>query len=228
MTTRNSNVAMVTIVAMLILAALSGWGWHLQQRGRWLERKQDLQTQVDSTRVLLGRYTADSAGRQRSLDSLGRLTVRLSRDSTIWHQRWLQTLAAKTAVDSALTALRASVDEDSLPEAVKTLLAGERRALLTTGQSFEACQEGLRIAQEARSVCQTAQDTLQSEIVGLRGFQARLLAERDSALSLLKPPSLLSLTFELGVGPACLVGSVVRCGLGVQATVVRFRLPLVP
>ena len=222
MTTRDG------ILAAAALAALAGWGWHLQQRGMWLERRQDLQTQVDSTRILLGRYTADSAGRQRSLDSLDRLAVRLSRDSTVWHRRWLQTLAAKTVADSTLTALRATVDEDSLPEAVKVLLAGERRALLTAGQLFEACQEGAKLAQEARSVCQTAQDTLLSEIVALRGFQDRLTAERDSALSLLKLPSLLSLTFELGVGPTCLAGSVVRCGIGVQATVVRFRLPLMP
>lgn len=222
MTTRDA------ILAVAALAALAGWGWHLQQRGRWLERRQDLQTQVDSTKVLLARYTADSIGRQRSLDSLNRVAARLSQDSTVWRRRYLQVRADRQAADSALTALRASVDEDSLSEAVKTLLAGERRALLATGQSFEACNKGLQIAQEARSVCQTAQDTLQSEIGALRGVQDRLLAERDSALSLLKLPSLLSLTFELGVGPTCLAGSVVRCGIGVQATVVRFRLPLMP
>lgn len=208
------------------LTLLAGFGWQMMQRGRWQERRRDLQAQIDSTHRLLASYRVDSLRRTQVLDSLAQRTVRLTQDSLRWASRYSEVTRKARASDSVLARLQAAVNEDSLPRTVRNLLTAKQEALQTAREGWGACEEGLRLAQDQRSACQMAQDTLLSEIVALRGLQVRLGAERDSALALLRPPSLLSLQLSVGIGVACVYRETLLCGPSVHVTLLRLRLPL--
>lgn len=209
------------------LALLAGFGWQMAQRGAWRERLRDLQAQVDSTDRVLVQYRADSAAWARTLAALSRRATNLAKDSARLAGELGLASARRAAADSALAAAQAAVDEQQLPPPLQALLAAQQDATAALAAEGQACQRSLANAQAQRTTCEEMADTLRHQVASLERLNGRLLAERDSARALLKPPSLLALTFELTAGPGCSSnGRQTVCGGSVQATVLRFRIPL--
>jgi chromosome segregation ATPase len=222
------KLLLVLVVVIMAVAVVQ----RFYERGRWQERKDDLETQVDSTdQYWSEKYTQDSTAWARRTDSLQQRDSALVADST----RLAQEAAARTmALERSLAQLkqlRARLDPSTLPPEGRDLLVAFEQALEKTKASLTTCHAQLATAQERRSGCEVQLADRDEQVVALEHLRGRLTAERDSARALNKPPPLLSLTLEVGAGVACVVlpigtNAEPACGLSVQVNVVRFRIPL--
>lgn len=215
---------------ILLVVALVGAGilfrW-VYERGQWKERVNDLTAQVDSTDgYWLKKYAEDSTAWATRSDSLTARGDTLALDSARFARRADTLEARRIAALEELQQL--DVDLTTLPQGAQQLVTGLRSALNETTLSLGTCRLRRHTADEQRTVCEVQAADQRDQIFSLEQLRGRLTAERDSALALLRPPSLLSLTLEGGIGPGCTVGlnGMSVCGLSAHVTVIRFRLPL--
>jgi hypothetical protein len=216
------------LLSLVGATLLAGLVWTAQQRGAWVERVRDLNAQVDSTKAVLALHAADSLRWQATLSALRVHALQLAQDSQRFQAQLVHARRGRVEAELALTTLRGAVVEADLAQPVRDLLAGERRSTEAAQGEATACQALLDVAQEQRSTCEAEKATLQQEIVSLEGIRARLSSERDSALALLRPPSVFSPTLAVTAGPACVatLSGPVSCGLGVQVSILQLRIPL--
>ena len=206
-------ISQITIIVVLAGAL----AYIFYSRGAWQERKKDLEVQVRITDQLRETYTRDSTVWARSLDALQQqdtvladTAAQLAEDAVTQEQERVETVAALPGLEA----------ED--------LVRGLEIALIKTETSRQTCVASLGVAERRRSLCVRGAKLLLARIDTLEVLRGRLTAERDSAQALLKPPPLLSLTLEGSIGPGCTfgLGGGSMCGVSVQVTVLRFRLPL--
>ncbi len=214
------------IIAIAAAIALSMLLYHVRARAQWMERKADLDAQIDSTNALLDSYSADSTEWSLTLDSLALIQDSLKSDSANTARELTRLRRSRVSLGLQLRALQAKVDVDSLPPAVRDLLRVSEQTVLSADSVAEVCSAALDVAQAQRSVCEREKEILTRRVVVLEVLRDRLTSERDSADALNKPPALFSLAFELGVGPSCQIAldGRVGCGLGLQLTLLKFRL----
>ena len=222
MTSLTKNV----ILGLAIAVALSMLLYHVRARAQWLERKADLDAQIDSTNTLLESYTADSATWSASLDSLGLIQDSLRADSATLDREANRLRRSRSNLGMQLRALQAKVDVDSLPPAVRDLLRVSDLAILSADSVGEVCAAALTVARSQRSVCEREKEILTTRVASLELLRDRLTSERDSSVALNKPPGLFSLALDLGVGPQCGLGFDGRlaCGVGLQVTLLKIRI----
>jgi hypothetical protein len=217
---------MKTKTILIVLAVLCGVSvlvTNAYLRGRWQERVDDLQDQVDSTdNFWSAKYAVDSTAWVVQQDSLQRRDSILTLDAMHLALREDSLKALKVVVLGAIEAAEAK--EDTL-----TLLTRIKQALTLSDGLLRVCQAQRGVAEDRRGVCMARLARQTARIASLEKLRARLQAERDSAMALLKPPPLFSLDFEIGVGVGCAggLGGNVACGPAVQFTILRLRLPFI-
>jgi hypothetical protein len=211
---------------VVLVAACASW---LINRGKWQERVDDLEAQVEQTNTALEEY-ADSiqiwAARRDSLtardSALTKDSVRIARAAWRVEQDYLET-RAELANALAASAL------DTVPPHVQEVYVRYERALDMADSLTAVCEKGRTNAEDRLGVCEADKAIADSTILVLEELRGRLTSERDSALVLLKPPSLFQFGFDVGVGAACIYdvsnGKFV-CGPSAQVTVLKFRLPI--
>jgi ABC-type transporter Mla subunit MlaD len=210
---------------LIVLALLIGLYNQWTARGAWQERAKDLAGQVDSTNALLKTYQYDSVTYVRKLDSLSQIARKAASQAArgkIVFQATRDTLSR----DSLLIANAGdSLDLDSLSGPVRELVMSQHTFIQRAFRALEQARDVVE-AQDSQIVALEAQDSINKGIVaGLQVLKSRLLAERDSARALNKPPSPFALTFEIAAGPGCTSNGVqTTCGLSAQLTLVRFRV----
>lgn len=226
--TWNVRPGQLLAAVVVVVALVGGLTWQAYARGAWQRRAEDLQTQVQATNRRLRQYSTDSTAWAAALQQAQARADSLARDSA----RAARTLAA-AHTGSAQAAHRADslrqvTNVDSLPSQVRDLLQVQRSATLAAQGEAQACTAALDVAQGQRSLCEVVRDTLTRKVTALEGLRASLLAERDSARALLRPPPLLTLAADLSAGPACVVGldGSAHCGVGLQVSVLRVHFHL--
>jgi len=214
------------VVALVVGSALVKL---IYDRGKWQERVDDLKAQVDSTDgYWLKKYAGDSTTWAARSDSLSARGDSLVLDSTRYAKRAADLEVSRGAALARLQRLETETDFTKFSQPAQQLVLGLRGALNETQLSLGTCKLRQRTAEEQRAVCTVRAADQRAQILSLEQLRGRLTAERDSALALLRPPSLFSLAFDVGVGPGCVVGLNGKsvCGLGVNLTVLKFRIPL--
>lgn len=213
------------VLGVVLVALVSGFMWQAYQRGHWKSRVENLEAEAVVTDSLLGKYTVDSVQQSAWRDSV------TTADSMLQHQALEEGVALEVATgvretaETDLKPLREAVVGDPLTPEVRELLAGERSVTQKALNETSACQALLTTSVALGASCGVVVDSLDTRILTLEGLRARLTAERDTAMVLLKPPSLINLTFELGVGLGCVLTPTGRtlCGFSGQVTLLRVR-----
>lgn len=217
------KLVMATVFAVFMLGAVTAW---IVNRGKWRARVDNLQTQVDSTDMLLEQYQVDSVARAVQDSVLD------ERDSVLTVDSARVALRADSLEEARLRSLRflalqrARIAQDTLPPDVRAVLAAYDSALVTTDSARSVCEQGKANAEDRAGNCEEQKSIADSTVADLETLRVRLTSERDSALVLLKPPPLFQLTFDVSVGLGCVAnqnGS--ACGISAQLTLLRFRLP---
>ena len=219
--TKMKIVAIATVLFALTLGAVAMWAYN---RGKWQGRVDDLKAQIAITDSVQAQYVADSAQWALAREyfevrdsTLTADSARIASTTAQTRQRYLQTRAE-------LTALQNTMAQDSISPQVRVVLGAYEQALAAADSSEAACQEGKTNAEDRVSNCEQQLAVADSSVLALEKLRGRLTAERDSAVVLLKPPPLFALTFDVGVGAACVYNSQITCGPSIHVTVLRFRI----
>lgn len=227
MTSKTGLNVLVGVLLLIVLVGVAAWIYNL---GAWQERVDDLQAQVDSTdNYWLPKYTADSTEWATQLDSLAEVNDSLVEDSTALAQQATRQERARIRADVRLQELTSRLDTMTMTPQVRAVLGAAQQAYLHVDSSLTTCRDRLGTAESQRGVCAAELAIKTENVTALENLRTRLVAERDSAQALIKPPSLFDLTFDVGVGAGCvydLGDQKMRCGPSTQITVLRVRIPL--
>ena len=213
------------ITSVVLVALVSGLVYQAYARGAWKERARDLEAQVELTDVLLDGYAINEGIWAERLDSL----ANVARESNLTALEQARTLRIaqrdREVADSEIVVLRSVVDETALSGEVRDLLEGERVAAERARDETVACRLLLNTQMGLSNTCATQRGVLEGQVSSLSVLRGRLVAERDSALALMKPPPILDLTMELTIGPGILatMAGQVYAGIGLQLSILKFR-----